>query len=273
VPVPENIEQGLGLIRYLYLGFGVCCVFVGLGYYVCRFDPYVGFFRFGGLLPVMIFSIGVLMTGFFIARPFCRFLCPYGALLGLCGSVAAKKVSVTPGDCTKCNLCANVCPYNAILPPTVLPNQVERRQGPQRLLMAIVILPVLMALLGFLGYKAVPKFATLHTSVRTAELLYAEEHKLVDIPGLFPETHAFAQSGGSNNEAYAKALETVKRFRVAGLGFGLWCGLVIGLKLIVLSTRRKRTQYEVDSARCFACGRCFWYCPNQQGERVLLTNA
>ncbi len=119
--VPEGVEQGLGLFRYLWLGFGVFFVATGLGYLVCRFDPYVGLFRFGGLYSVLILSGVMILLGFFVGRPFCRFLCPYGALLGLCGSFASHKVSVTPGECTKCRLCEEICPYNAILRPTAAP--------------------------------------------------------------------------------------------------------------------------------------------------------
>ena len=45
---------------------------------------------------------------------------------------------------------------------------------------------------------------------------------------------------------------------------GAWIGLVIGVKLIHLSIRRRRTEYEPDRANCVSCGRCFWYCPNEQ---------
>jgi ferredoxin len=44
---------------------------------------------------------------------------------------------------------------------------------------------------------------------------------------------------------------------------GGFVGLVIGLKLIGLSIRRKRTDYEADRASCLACGRCFKYCPRE----------
>ena len=53
-------------------------------------------------------------------------------------------------------------------------------------------------------------------------------------------------------------------FRVAGAWFGAWVGLVIGVKLIHLSIRRRRTDYMPDRAGCVSCGRCFWYCPGEQ---------
>jgi ferredoxin len=268
--IPDGVEQAFGLFRFFWLGLGVFFVVLGLGYWVCRFDLFVGFFRFSGLYPVLIFGGIVLVIGFFIGRPFCRFLCPYGALLGLCGSLAAKKVSVTPGECTKCQLCENVCPYNAILKPTVTPIQQERRTGPRRLLAAVVVLPLLITFFAFLGYRIAPKLAPLHRDVRTAELLFAEDQKLVDAFGTFPETRGVIQTGIPYEDVYLRALTAFQRFRIAGLWLGVWFGAVIGIKLISLTLRRSRTDYEVDPGRCFACGRCFWYCPNQKEKRLLL---
>jgi len=270
IRIPDGLEHALGLFRYVWLGLGVFFVATGLGYWVCRFDPYVGFFRMSGLYPVLVFGGLMLGLGFFIGRPFCRFLCPYGALLGLCGSLAKKKVSVTPGDCTKCRLCEEICPYNAILPPTATPTTTERKRGPKRLLTALVALPVFIGCFAFLGHRAVPTFASWNRDVRLAELLYAEETKLVDSFGSFPETQTVIQTGVPYSEVYRQALARTKTFRTAGLWLGVWIGTVIGLKLVFLTLRRRRTDYEVDPARCVACGRCFWYCPNQKEFRVLL---
>jgi coenzyme F420-reducing hydrogenase beta subunit len=70
---------------------------------------------------------------------------------------------------------------------------------------------------------------------------------------------------------YERAVKVAALFRVAGIGLGCWIGLVIGIKWITLTLRHRRTDYEVDSSRCFACGRCFWYCPNQKEQRLLLS--
>ena len=270
IKIPDGLEHALGLFRYVCLGLGVFCVTTELGYVICRFDPYVGFFRRSGLYPVLVFGGIILGLGFFVGRPFCRFLCPYGALLGLCGSLTKKKVSITPGDCTNCRLCEEICPYNAILPPTAPLSAVERKLGPKRLLTALVALPILVGCFAILGHRVGPMFAPWNRDVRLAELLYAEEMKIVDSFGNFPETRTILQTGTPYGEVYRQALLRIETFRTAGLWFGVWIGTVIGLKFIFLVLRRRRTDYEVDPARCVACGRCFWYCPNQKEFRVLL---
>ena len=64
-------------------------------------------------------------------------------------------------------------------------------------------------------------------------------------------------------ELYDEALSSAVSSPVWARG-GAWIGLVIGVKLIHLNIRRRRTEYEPDRANCVSCGRCFWYCPNEQ---------
>jgi ferredoxin len=40
--------------------------------------------------------------------------------------------------------------------------------------------------------------------------------------------------------------------------------LVLGGKLVQLSLRRRREEFEPDKGNCVSCGRCFWYCPHEQ---------
>jgi len=110
----------------------------------------------------------------------------------------------------------------------------------------------------------------LNQDIRTARLLHAEEEKWVATAGAFPETRGLIQRGTPSEIVYDRALKAEKRFKIAGIGLGTWFGLVVGIKLVSLMLRRRRTDYEVDPARCFACGRCFWYCPNQKEQRLLL---
>jgi NAD-dependent dihydropyrimidine dehydrogenase PreA subunit len=270
LPVSDRVEHVLGLFRYFWLGIGVFCVVVGLGYIVCRFDPYVAFFHFGALYPVLIFAAVVLGIGMLVGRPFCRFMCPYGTLLGMCSSLASRNVTITPGNCEQCKLCEHVCPYNAILPPTAEPTTSERRYGPWKLLGTLLALPVIVFVFAQLGGAIAPRLTTLHQDVFTAQLLLAEEEKWVEASGTFPETRGLIQCGTSSEEVYQRALDASKRFRIAGGWLGAWIGLVIGIKWISLSLRYRRADYVVDPARCVACGRCFWYCPNQKEQRLLL---
>ena len=268
--ISDRFEHIFGLFRFFWLGIGVFCVIVGLGYIACRYDPFIAFFQYGGMYHVLIFGLIVLAVGFFIGRPFCRFLCPYGALLGICGSLAARKVSITPGQCDQCKLCEHVCPYNAILAPTKEPTVRERRYGPMKMVLAVFALPIIVFVFAQMGNMVAPRLASLNQDVRTAQLLYLEETGWEPTLGSSPETRGLMQTGTDTSEIKQRGIEAYRLFGIAGMGLGVWIGLVIGVKWILLTLRHRRLEYEVDSSRCFACGRCFWYCPNQKEQRLLL---
>ncbi|MGL6195494.1 MAG: 4Fe-4S binding protein [Thermoguttaceae bacterium] len=288
--IPLWLEHSLGLIRFFYLGLVVTFAGLGLWYILCRFDPFVSFFRMNGMLSMLIFGGSLLIIGVFIARPYCRFLCPYGAVLGVCSELASKKnlVTITPGDCTNCRLCEDVCPYEAIRKPTVAPTDQERKFGPKRLFAVLAISPIIVALFGFFGYNSAILVARQNHYVRVAELVHAEETGIVPERNSFRETRAFykrlqyiekektrgvvVEEPDNSEKIYILAGKFYRRTQIATTLFGAWIGLVISAKLVSFSVRRRRTEYEIDPGRCVACGRCFWYCPNQKENRVFLND-
>jgi polyferredoxin len=55
--------------------------------------------------------LGILVVGsVFIRDLWCRYLCPYGALVGLLGVLAPLKVTRDDALCTDCHECTTVCP-------------------------------------------------------------------------------------------------------------------------------------------------------------------
>ena len=82
-------------------------------------------------------------------------------------------------------------------------------------------------------------------------------------------SEAFRASGMSEAEARAEADEVEMRLHRAGLGFGGFIGLAVGLQLAGLAIGRRRVDYEPDRQHCLACGRCFAYCPREQQRRKM----
>src|ERR1019366_2168524 len=65
-------------------------------------------------------------------------------------------------------------------------------------------------------------------------------------------------------EALLKSATDLRhRFWLACVAFGGWIGLVLGVKLVSLSLRTLRTDFEPDRGACFACARCFRSCPQE----------
>jgi len=57
--------------------------------------------------------IGILVLGSVLVKNFwCRYLCPYGALLGFASLLSPLRIRRTPSACIDCGKCAKACPAN-----------------------------------------------------------------------------------------------------------------------------------------------------------------
>ncbi len=110
----------LGLLKYLLLGFFV---------YICGFalgiDESIAFLhapynQVADIKMLLLFLEPGKITRFVLALLFaaglvvphfwCRFLCPYGAWLGVLGFLAPARISRDQAKCTGCRACTRACP-------------------------------------------------------------------------------------------------------------------------------------------------------------------
>ncbi len=259
VTVPRWLDHSLGLVAYIYLGAAVILAATRTAFIICRYDPFIPFFRLGGNTDMLIFGACVLVIAVFVGRPYCRYLCPYGAILRVLSCFSKWRLMIPPEACVNCQLCEDVCPYGAIHPPTELQSSDSRASGRRRFIWSLLAAPVIIVLFGWLGTVIAVPLAQWHPESRVAEQMRLEELNEDVLPT--DASEAFRGTGRSTQELYQSALERREKFTRFGGLLGLWTGLVIGIKFIHLSSRRQRDDYQADRAGCVSCGRCYWYCP------------
>jgi NosR/NirI family nitrous oxide reductase transcriptional regulator len=268
VRVPDWLEHSLGLLAYVYLAAAVLLAATGSAFIICQYDPFVSLFRLSGNFNMLILGGCVLLIAIFVGRPYCRYLCPYGVLLRWSSRLSKWHVKITPDECIKCRLCEDACPFTAIRQPT--PEQVAhaRGEGKTRLALLSLLLPVWIVLGGLLGWGASGALSRTHATVRLAERIQMEDKGFVE--GTTDASAAFRGTGRAKEELFAEVQNLRRRFVLGGWALGGFVGLLVGLKLIRLSVRRRRSDFEPDRATCLSCGRCFSYCPR---ERLRLKKA
>jgi polyferredoxin len=67
------------------------------------------FFRHMGRATAIVLAV-LLVSSVMIKNVWCRFLCPYGALLGLVSLVSPTRIRRNPDLCIDCAKCAKACP-------------------------------------------------------------------------------------------------------------------------------------------------------------------
>jgi polyferredoxin len=117
---PRWLDLPLRGVKYLLMAFLVYSVAVAMSpaaleafiqsdYHKLADVRLLDFFRH--LSPL---ALGVLVTllllSFPLKSPFCRYLCPYGALLGLVAMLSPVRVTRSAERCVSCGVCSQVCP-------------------------------------------------------------------------------------------------------------------------------------------------------------------
>jgi polyferredoxin len=119
VLLPRWIDLPLRGLKHFFLGFFVWAISTmsAAGIRDFMFSPYgliadvkmLNFFRHIGETGLMVLGVFVLAS-VFVQNFWCRFLCPYGALLGLTSWLSPTRIRRNTETCIDCAKCAKVCP-------------------------------------------------------------------------------------------------------------------------------------------------------------------
>jgi polyferredoxin len=106
-------------LKYLLLGFFVWAVSSMSATAIAAFmrSPYgivadvkmLNFFRFIGTTGLIVLGI-LVVSSLFVQNFWCRYLCPYGALLGLASVFSPLRIRRNLQTCIDCAKCAKACP-------------------------------------------------------------------------------------------------------------------------------------------------------------------
>jgi polyferredoxin len=117
--LPRWLDLPLRGLKYLLLGFFVWAVSSMSAEAITAFmrSPYgliadvkmLNFFRHIGETGAIVLGI-LVIASVFVQNFWCRYLCPYGALLGLTSLFSPTKIRRNASACIDCAKCAKACP-------------------------------------------------------------------------------------------------------------------------------------------------------------------
>ena len=255
----SRLNAVLGIIPYLYLGFAVLYAATGTDFVICRYDPFVGIWRFNASFGMYLFGGLLLLTGIFIARPYCRFLCPYGVLLNWVSRFSRKHITITPSNCIQCRLCENSCPYDAIDMPVTVKNPDDKRTMGRKLIFITFLIPFLMLAGGWAGSRLHEPLAGVNAKVKLAKQILNPVTDKNQVETF--EIEAFKSAGKQQAQVFAEASDMLQQFYIGGWILGGFIGLVFGGLIAGRMITKHRTDYTPNKGNCFSCARCVDYCP------------
>jgi polyferredoxin len=117
--LPKWFDIGLRGLKYLLLGLFLYAVasmsvpaiqaFLEGPYGVLDDVKMLNFFRFLGVAGAVVLSL-LVVASVFVQNFWCRYLCPYGALLGLTALASPLRIRRDTSLCIDCDKCTKACP-------------------------------------------------------------------------------------------------------------------------------------------------------------------
>ncbi len=117
--LPRWLDIGLRTLKYLLLAFFVWAVtsmaadqlaaFMNSPYGVIADVKMLNFFRHIGETGIIVLGV-LVVASVFVQNFWCRYLCPYGALLGIVSLFSPARIRRNTETCIDCAKCAKACP-------------------------------------------------------------------------------------------------------------------------------------------------------------------
>ena len=261
IRIPKRVEAVLAALPFVYLGLAVLFAATESQFVICRYDPFVGFFRIDAPYTMVIFGSLLLVTGIFVNRPYCRYLCPYGVLQNIFSRFSIWHMTITPAECRTCRLCESGCPYDAILQsdPDIEKESEKPPRSWKESIPYIFVIPILAAAFAVILYNLSSHLAVVNDNVKLAREIRLEKEE--GIKAVSKNAVAFFESGKTEAELFAEEQQIIERYRKGTPWVGIFLGLSLGIGLFRLTVRSLRDDYVPDRGRCYSCAKCMKFCP------------
>lgn len=113
--VPLKLDRYLRFFRYIFLIWVIFVIARSGQLLFDNIDPYYALFTFwyeevaAAAAAVLLITLAGSLS---IERPWCKYVCPYGALLGIFNKFRIFKIRRNKNSCISCGKCDRSCPMN-----------------------------------------------------------------------------------------------------------------------------------------------------------------
>lgn len=120
IKIHDTLDMVLRAFKYILAGFFIYQIFYRMP--ISSIEQFIQspYNRFADIKMLHFFTqisktasivlIALVVLSFIFKNFWCRYLCPYGALLGLIGYASLGRISRNPSRCTGCGKCEKSCP-------------------------------------------------------------------------------------------------------------------------------------------------------------------
>jgi polyferredoxin len=113
--IPAKVDYYLRYLRYVVLAWVLYMTAVTGKLIFQEYDPYFALFNFWtsevAVIGLVILAAS-LLGSLFVERPWCKYACPYGAVLGISNLFRVFKIRRTESTCKLDGACDIYCPMN-----------------------------------------------------------------------------------------------------------------------------------------------------------------
>ena len=113
--IPYKYDKYLRFLRYIIMfqvifmtAYTAKLSFLDIDPYHALFNLWTSEVAIGGIIVLIL----TLTASLFVERPWCKYVCPFGAFLGLTNFIRIFKIKRNTSTCINCKKCNSVCPMN-----------------------------------------------------------------------------------------------------------------------------------------------------------------